>query len=174
MDSAKLNDWLQVFGIFALVASLIFVGLQMRQDRTIAMIDSLASRSEAISSLADMIGDNRALWISGLNGDELADADEATFHAMIEAVESNFVRIWMRVGGIGGAASPTGDYAYALYTHKGLRRAWINQLEYWSARDSALGVDGSGHRFREQVTAQLVQIDKGAPPIPAQKRYVFW
>ena len=37
MDSAKLNDWLQVVGIFALVASLIFVGLQMRQDRQIAL-----------------------------------------------------------------------------------------------------------------------------------------
>ena len=29
MDSAKLNDWMHVVGIFALVASLIFVGLRM-------------------------------------------------------------------------------------------------------------------------------------------------
>jgi hypothetical protein len=28
MDSAKLNDWLQVVGMFAVVASLIFVGMQ--------------------------------------------------------------------------------------------------------------------------------------------------
>ena len=38
MDSAKLNDWLQVLGIFALVASFIFVGLQMQQDREIAKV----------------------------------------------------------------------------------------------------------------------------------------
>lgn len=29
MDSAKLNDWMQVVGIFALVTSLIFVGLHL-------------------------------------------------------------------------------------------------------------------------------------------------
>jgi hypothetical protein len=33
MDSAKLNDWMQVIGIFALVASLVFVGLQMKRPR---------------------------------------------------------------------------------------------------------------------------------------------
>jgi len=38
MDSAKLSDWMQVIGIFALVASLVFVGLQMQQDRDIARV----------------------------------------------------------------------------------------------------------------------------------------
>ena len=37
MDSAKLNDWMQVIGIFALVASLVFVGLQMKQSQEIAI-----------------------------------------------------------------------------------------------------------------------------------------
>ena len=36
MDSAKLNDWMQIIGIFAVVASLVFVGLQVRQDQAIA------------------------------------------------------------------------------------------------------------------------------------------
>ena len=46
MDSAKLNDWLQVVGIFALVASLIFVGLQMRQDREIALSGIYQARAQ--------------------------------------------------------------------------------------------------------------------------------
>jgi hypothetical protein len=37
LDSAKLSDWLQVIGLFAVVASLIFVGLQMRQTEAIAL-----------------------------------------------------------------------------------------------------------------------------------------
>ena len=47
MDSAKLNDWLQVFGIFALVASLIFVGMQMKLDREIALSAIYQARSDA-------------------------------------------------------------------------------------------------------------------------------
>jgi hypothetical protein len=45
MDSAKLNDWMQVFGIFALVGSLIFVGLQMKQDQDIAIATQYQARA---------------------------------------------------------------------------------------------------------------------------------
>lgn len=37
MDSAKLNDWMQVVGIFAVVVSLIFVGIQLKQSQDIAI-----------------------------------------------------------------------------------------------------------------------------------------
>ncbi len=47
MDSAKLNDWMQVVGIFALVASLIFVGLQMKQSQEIAVADQYQDRADA-------------------------------------------------------------------------------------------------------------------------------
>ena len=33
MNSPKLNDWIQTAGMIAVVISLIFVGLQMRQTR---------------------------------------------------------------------------------------------------------------------------------------------
>lgn len=45
MDLAKLNDWMQVLGIFALVASLIFVGLQMKQGHEIALAGQFQERS---------------------------------------------------------------------------------------------------------------------------------
>jgi len=38
MDSAKLSDWIQIVGTFAIVASLIFVGIEVRQS-------SIATRS---------------------------------------------------------------------------------------------------------------------------------
>ena len=39
MDSKKLNDWLQVAGLFGVVAGLIFVGLQLSLDRIVAVAD---------------------------------------------------------------------------------------------------------------------------------------
>ena len=45
MDSAKLNDWMQVVGIFALVASLVFVGLQMKQSQEIAIASQYHDRA---------------------------------------------------------------------------------------------------------------------------------
>ena len=58
MDSAKLNDWLQVIGLFGVIASLIFVGLQMKQDREIAMSAAYQARSSQISEIQTaMAGD---------------------------------------------------------------------------------------------------------------------
>ena len=45
MDSTKLNDWMQVVGIFAVVASLIFVGLQMKQSQEIAVAAQYQERA---------------------------------------------------------------------------------------------------------------------------------
>lgn len=45
MDSAKINDWMQVVGIFSVMASLVFVGLQMQQDRKIAHAGQYQDRS---------------------------------------------------------------------------------------------------------------------------------
>jgi kynurenine formamidase len=45
VDSAKLNDWMQVAGIFALVASLVFVGLQMKQSQEIAIAAQYQERA---------------------------------------------------------------------------------------------------------------------------------
>ena len=61
MDSAKLNDWMQVIGIFALVASLVFVGLQMRQDQEIAKATLYQMRSDSSRELGMAILENPEL-----------------------------------------------------------------------------------------------------------------
>jgi hypothetical protein len=47
MNSTKLNDWLEIVGIFAVVASLIFVGLELRQTHLIAMAQAYQERAIA-------------------------------------------------------------------------------------------------------------------------------
>ena len=56
MNSAKLNDWLQVIGLFGVIASLIFVGMQMKQDRDIALSQAYQSRSEQITGIMAEFG----------------------------------------------------------------------------------------------------------------------
>jgi hypothetical protein len=47
MDFAKINDWLQVIGMFGVIASLIFVGLQMKQTQEIALSNTYQARAHA-------------------------------------------------------------------------------------------------------------------------------
>ena len=48
MDSAKLSDWLQVTGLFGVIVSLVFVGLEIQQSRQIAIADIYQQRAEMI------------------------------------------------------------------------------------------------------------------------------
>ena len=52
MDSAKISDRMQVVGIFALVASLVFVGMQMQQDREIARVMIYQSRASILAEVS--------------------------------------------------------------------------------------------------------------------------
>jgi len=82
MNSAKLNDWLQVVGIFALVGSLIFVGLQMRQTQKIALSQAYQARADqgiAMSLAAAESDTTLKLWAKerGLLEGELTPEERA-------------------------------------------------------------------------------------------------
>lgn len=179
MTTTKLRDWLEIVGLFSVVASLIFVGMQMRQEAAIAATDSVWSRSGAITALADLINNNSAVWIAGLHGDELTPSEEAEFQGMAEAVESFFVATFVRFNNFRSvsedqqAEEAINDYVYALYAHEGLRRVWRTQLKYWDSRNSAYGME-SYVLFRERVESLLTQLDERAAPKPDEVRYVFW
>ena len=47
VDTAKISDWLQIIGMFGVIASLTFVGLQMKQAQQIALSSTYQARSAA-------------------------------------------------------------------------------------------------------------------------------
>jgi hypothetical protein len=56
MNSGKINDWLQIGGQFAVLAGLIFVGLQLYQDRQIAKIEVVAEAANNRMYWAELVG----------------------------------------------------------------------------------------------------------------------
>lgn len=47
MNANKLNDWLQIIGMFSVVASLVFVGFELRQAHEISLSQAYQSRASA-------------------------------------------------------------------------------------------------------------------------------
>lgn len=58
MNSSKLSEWMQIIGIFAVVLSLIFVGLQMRQTQDIAEATLYQMRSDSAREMIIMMIEN--------------------------------------------------------------------------------------------------------------------
>jgi len=77
MDYAKISDWLQIVGLFGVIASLLFVGLQMKQTQDIALSAAYQARSD--SSLAIRMAPLESEHLlSALTKIRMGQADELT------------------------------------------------------------------------------------------------
>jgi len=176
MDSAKLNDWMQVIGFFALVASLIFVGLQIRQDQEIAIVEAMSHRFENAEALTNLVDENPAIWTRGLDGEELSTEDFAIFSAITKVVEEHYRQMYIRFLRIGPFLPEVAarDYAYVLYHRPTLRRLFEARSEFTSSRDKAFGLDPGGRQFESIVDTMLKDLDDRDVPTTVKSLYVVW
>ena len=94
-DTKKISDWLQIIGMFGLIASLIFVGMQIKQDHEIALSAvyqarndiSVQSSMDAINSLAFL---NASAKFYANRSDDLTMQEAVAFEYYIGATMTNF------------------------------------------------------------------------------------
>jgi hypothetical protein len=176
MDSAKLNDWMQVVGIFAVVASLVFVGLQMRQEQEIAIVATYGMLVESTENIADLIDRNAEIWQQGLDGAELSSTDRIKFLALVKAVQTHLSGIyirWLRIGP-GNPDYVTRAYAFALYTYPGLLKARAQIGKSMVVGDVPYGGIFLSRRMEREVNDLLEEFGEIKPPLPTEKTYIFW
>ena len=83
-------------GVAAIVASLVFVGVQLQQDRQLNNVATFGSVVESSIALSMLVQSHSELWIRGLDGEELPDSEEAIFISMVRAVESHYTNLYVR------------------------------------------------------------------------------
>jgi hypothetical protein len=82
LKSINWKDIAELIGIAAIVISLIFVGLQLQQDREIATAQLFADYDNTVLEWGGLISDNHDVWSRGLKGKELDEAESATFYTL--------------------------------------------------------------------------------------------
>jgi hypothetical protein len=120
MDSQKLHDWLEIVGIAAIVGSLIFVGLQLKQSDDIAQAEVLESSAARAIERRALIAAHADTWQKACLGEEL-NASEKVIAGNIyfNYLQGNF-NTWIRYRetGIGGINSQFLVDAYAANLHR--------------------------------------------------------
>lgn len=152
MNSAKLNDWMQVFGIFALVGSLIFIGLQMKQEREIAIYEGLGVAGERVRGFRTLIADNAGVWRRGCLAEELSDDERSRFASIYATYYYYALTNWRRLQSVDYAAFTVGSMSnftirrYALNHHRypGLRQTRESLLA-WQELEEKSGESSSSH-----------------------------
>jgi|TARA_B110000116_G_C16290537_1_gene339230 hypothetical protein len=93
MKKVSLDVWVQLIGIFSIVGSLIFVGLEMRQSQTIALAGQVQARNQMLlDNQLVFLGEEpigRQILAAGLleqsNPNTLSEEEYAVWRAMVEA-----------------------------------------------------------------------------------------
>ena len=170
----KFNEWNEIaelVGIAAVVGSLIFVGLQMRQDQEIALAQAFVDTSAVIIDLNQLITDNKEVWIKGLDGAELSLEENLTFRALCRANYMRKISHWVRAQRL-DAGDPNfiaQSFAYEIYTYPGLRRYFGEVIDSFTERRNLYGHTVDDDSFTSAVEASLESLDRTSPP-PAKIR----
>ena len=143
MKSGRLNEWLQIGGLFGVLGGLIFVGLQLMQDRQIASTTVLAEAASRRMYWAELIGQNPGLWVKGLAGQPLSVTEAVQFDALATSWEiSHYSYFYNSITmGVSTDVRFVREWALELHTNPGLLawwRAFQERKNYTSPGDLAI------------------------------------
>jgi hypothetical protein len=163
-------DWKSIaefVGIAAIVASLIFVGLQLRQDRQLALAENAADFDDTMIEYANVIRENREVWLRGLDGAELSPQDQVVFESLGFAVWQKFSGLYDRDRYLYQASgtSVARQLAGEMHIFPGLRRYVLSRCRH---RESM----GQRIQFCDDVREQLTAYDDGTLSPPEGKLFI--
>ena len=163
MKPGNWKDTAELIGIAAIVASLVFVGLQMMQARDIAISDgNLANAANKIER-NNAIVQNPDIWVRGNAGEELNQEDAAVFRYLIQnVVDTAFFEIvrMRRLGADDIVDDLIADFSAFLYGNPGARQIWIeDESNIQKYRLLLIGTSNQGHLdFAETVRTNLSKL----------------
>ena len=168
MSRDQWKDAVEAIGFVALIGSLIFVGLQIRQDHTIARAQNAADFDDTMIEYARVINANREVWIKGLEGTEMSVADQVTFESVAFTVWQKFFGLHSRseLFGDGTGTNAARQIAGELHIFPGLKNYFLARCKH---RESM----GSKISFCDDIRTQLELFDDGTLPAPEGKLFVL-
>ena len=127
MKGSVLREWLEIIGIVAVVLSLVFVGIEIRQSGRAAIEESVGSDFGAMIEVEALVVDNADVWLRGCRGEPLDEIEQTQFTRIYHVYEFMYFMRWLR-GTMGVTAANNAltidNMAWNLYRSAGLQREW--------------------------------------------------
>ena len=155
MSLGNWKDIAELVGIAAIIASLIFVGVQIKQDEQTATSDYVSNYSGRAGLLSEMIADNSVVWEKACSGEELADGERAVASQIyIRYYMHNYLTWLLYRAGLNQVEddTPAEWFAESVWRHAGFRNMYQEHMAKISESDLVAGeFDARFARFNEAV-----------------------
>jgi len=163
MKSIGGKDIAEFVGFTAIVASLIFVGLQLKQSQEIAIAETflsiLSSQIEATTS----INENAEIWAKANSGAELSAAEYVVFTNIVATLDS-VARISRgqlnRLGHESAATGQLNNLAIFLHRNPVARQVWAQHTEIYNRKRNLLAGNALTRQTTDIVLNRLEQLDQ--------------
>lgn len=127
MNENRLREWLEIVGIVAVVASLVFVGMEIRQSARAASEEGIAGDLANMIAVESLVTANPDIWHRGCMGEDLSPPDQMVYTHIYHAYEFLHFMRWLR-GNIGvhdaGEGLAIDNFAMNLYRSPGIQKEW--------------------------------------------------
>ncbi len=170
MKPRNWKSYAELIGIVAIVASLLFVGMQLRQDRQLAEFETLAAEQMADLELARFLEEKGGIWRKGLADEPLSEDEQVSFDMLSYALYSkSSYRVQRRVTLTGAVVERTGrSYAYFVYANPGLRKWFDALVDVQTLRSRAYDLPEEIRYYPQIVAEHLRILDEKSPETPEQ------
>ena len=167
MKSIRLRDIAEIVGLVAVVASLVFLGIQVRQTQDTAVAEAYSTLYSTRFSVANSIKEHIDLWRRGAAGEELDEDEMAIFALLVNQLNESFAGTFSyrtQVAGVDAAQYSARDFAGFLYQNPGARAVWNRREDNLARIRGALVKDAEAIPiWTETVRGYLAELDRVRP-----------
>ena len=164
MKNVTWRELVEVVGVLSIVASLIFVGLELRQAQQIAVIDSSATRAGWFFANRASIKEHADVWHKGNSGSDLTPAEQIIFSNLVRDIHTNNRFTWSRERRLGddGQDYAAHELTWILYQNPAARNEWERYIRNNEAMRRTLMPTryASSGSFTNIVSADLEKLDR--------------
>jgi len=115
---------IEILGVMAVVASLLFVAYELRLARSVAESQYISETSNLTNSFNDMIISNSDIWVRGCLGEELNSNESLIFNYLAHSFINHEFARWSRGEAFtGNAIRGVTPVARNLYNFPGIKEA---------------------------------------------------
>jgi len=160
MNSEKLRDWLQLVGMAAVVFSLVFVGLQIRQSDEIALVELTDNAAVRLLELHTLRASHADVWQKACLGGDLSSAERVIASSIYFSYLQNNWNSWLRKTvtgyGLGQANYLTDTVAANIHRYPGLKKIALSYSS-WRTNNSEFD-DVYAPMYQEAILSRLAEL----------------
>jgi hypothetical protein len=167
LNSVSWKNVAESVGITAIIASLVFVGLQLRQTQDIANSEVAAKLLIDDFEWVNLVNQNRDVWIRGNRGDDLDELEQSAYRDLALIRDSIAFFRYRQLDDLDiSGAIVVADFATHLHQSPGARREWNRRIEHYKKyRDPLLlrrvpEMMQANYQYNAMVLGMVEELDR--------------